>query len=36
MKMETEVRSHCSGSVLSISVNKGDAIQAEQTLMTVG
>ncbi len=36
MKMETEVRSHCSGSVLSITVNKGDAIQAEQTLMTVG
>jgi oxaloacetate decarboxylase alpha subunit len=36
MKMETEIRSSCSGSVLSITVNKGDAIQAEQTLMTVG
>lgn len=36
MKMETEIRSNCSGSVLSITVNKGDAIQAEQTLMTVG
>lgn len=36
MKMETEVRSQCTGLVQSISVNKGDAIQAEQTLMTVG
>jgi oxaloacetate decarboxylase alpha subunit len=36
MKMETEIRSSCSGSVLSITANKGDAIQAEQTLMTVG
>jgi oxaloacetate decarboxylase alpha subunit len=36
MKMETEIRSSCSGSVLSIAVKKGDAIQAEQTLMTVG
>ena len=36
MKMETEIRSSCSGSVLSITVNKGDTIQAEQTLMTVG
>jgi oxaloacetate decarboxylase alpha subunit len=36
MKMETEVRSQCSGLVQSISVNKGDALQAEQTLMMVG
>jgi oxaloacetate decarboxylase alpha subunit len=36
MKMETEIRSSCGGTVQSISVNKGDAIRAEQILMTVG
>ena len=36
MKMETEIRAHASGSVQSISVRKGDAIQADQSLMTIG
>jgi oxaloacetate decarboxylase alpha subunit len=36
MKMETEIRSHASGSVQSIAVKKGDAIRADQVLMTIG
>jgi oxaloacetate decarboxylase alpha subunit len=36
MKMETEIRSHTSGAVQSISVNRGDAIRADQVLMTIG
>ncbi|UCH38488.1 MAG: sodium-extruding oxaloacetate decarboxylase subunit alpha [Gammaproteobacteria bacterium] len=36
MKMETEVRANTSGSVQSIAVNKGDAIAADQLLMTIG
>jgi len=36
MKMETEIRSHVSGSVQSIAVNKGDAIKTDQLLMTIG
>ncbi|MFA9419515.1 MAG: sodium-extruding oxaloacetate decarboxylase subunit alpha [Gammaproteobacteria bacterium] len=35
MKMETEIRSTTSGSVQSISVNKGDSIRADQALMTI-
>jgi oxaloacetate decarboxylase alpha subunit len=36
MKMETEVRASVSGAVQSIAVNKGDAIAADQLLMTIG
>ena len=36
MKMETEVRANVGGSVQSIAVNKGDAIAADQLLMTIG
>ena len=36
MKMETEVRSDVSGSVQSIAINRGDAIRADQVLMTIG
>jgi oxaloacetate decarboxylase alpha subunit len=36
MKMETEIRSHTNGAVQSISVSKGDSIQADQVLMTIG
>ncbi len=36
MKMETEIRSSCSGAVQSIEISKGDAIRAEQVLMTIG
>ena len=36
MKMETEIRSNVSGSVQSIAVNRGDAIRADQVLMTIG
>jgi len=36
MKMETEIRTDVSGSVQSIAVNKGDAIRADQVLMTIG
>ena len=35
MKMETEIRSHCAGTVQSVLVNKGDAIQADQDLVHV-
>jgi len=35
MKMETEIRSTTSGSVQSITVNKGDSIRADQVLMTI-
>jgi len=36
MKMETEIRAHTSGKVQSIAVSKGEAIQADQSLMTIG
>ena len=36
MKMETEIRSSCSGAVQSIAINRGDAIRADQILMTIG
>jgi oxaloacetate decarboxylase alpha subunit len=36
MKMETEIRSDVNGSVQSIVVSKGDAIRADQVLMTIG
>ena len=36
MKMETEIRANASGKVLSVSVSKGDAISADQLLMTIG
>jgi oxaloacetate decarboxylase alpha subunit len=36
MKMETEIRAHASGSIQSISVSKGDAIQSDQSLMSIG
>jgi biotin carboxyl carrier protein len=36
MKMETEIRANTSGSIQSIAVNKGDAIQSDQSLMTIG
>ncbi len=35
MKMETEIRASAGGQVQSIAVNKGDAIQADQVLMTI-
>ena len=35
MKMETEIRSSCSGAVQSIAINRGDAIRADQVLMTI-
>jgi len=36
MKMETEICSNVSGPVRSIVVNRGDAIRADQILMTIG
>ena len=36
MKMETEVRANASGKIQSIAIKKGDAIQADQSLMTIG
>ncbi len=36
MKMETEIRASASGKIQSIAINKGDAIQADQSLMTIG
>ncbi|MDH3447576.1 MAG: sodium-extruding oxaloacetate decarboxylase subunit alpha [Gammaproteobacteria bacterium] len=36
MKMETEIRASASGTVQSIAVKKGDAIKADQSLMTIG
>ena len=36
MKMETEVRANASGTLQSIAVKKGDAIAADQLLMTIG
>jgi len=36
MKMETEIRTDVSGSVQSSAVNRGDAIRADQVLMTIG
>jgi oxaloacetate decarboxylase alpha subunit len=35
MKMETEIRSHTAGTVQTILVGKGDAIQADQDLVTL-
>jgi oxaloacetate decarboxylase alpha subunit len=36
MKMETEIRANASGTIRSIAVKKGDSIQSEQSLMTIG
>ncbi|MGQ8367397.1 sodium-extruding oxaloacetate decarboxylase subunit alpha [Glaciecola sp. 1036] len=36
MKMETEVRSTCSGTVQSISIKEGDTVQSGQALMAIG
>ena len=36
MKMETEIRASTSGTVQSIAVKKGDAIAADQFLLTIG
>jgi oxaloacetate decarboxylase alpha subunit len=36
MKMETEIRANTSGKIQSIAIKKGDAIQADQSLMTIG
>ncbi len=36
MKMETEIRASASGVVREIAINKGDAITADQLLMTIG
>ena len=36
MKMETEIRASAGGKVQSIAVKKGDAIAADQLLMTIG
>ena len=36
MKMETEVRASTGGTVQSVAVKKGDAIAADQLLMTIG
>ncbi|TDJ29855.1 MAG: oxaloacetate decarboxylase subunit alpha [Gammaproteobacteria bacterium] len=36
MKMETEIRSSCNGIVQSIAISRGDAIRADQVLMTIG
>ena len=36
MKMETEIRANASGKIQSIAIKKGDAIQADQSLMTIG
>lgn len=36
MKMETEIRSSCNGVVQSIAISRGDAIRADQVLMTIG
>jgi biotin carboxyl carrier protein len=34
--METEIRANASGTVQSIAVKKGDSIQSDQSLMTIG
>ena len=36
MKMETEIRANASGKIQSIEIKKGDAIQSDQSLMTIG
>jgi len=36
MKMETEIRANASGKIQAIAIKKGDAIQADQSLMTIG
>jgi len=36
MKMETEICANASGTVQSIAVKKGDSIQSDQSLMTIG
>ena len=36
MKMETEIRANTSGTIQSIAIKKGDSIQSDQSLMTIG
>jgi len=36
MKMETEIRANTNGTIQSISINKGDSIQSDQSLMVIG
>jgi oxaloacetate decarboxylase alpha subunit len=36
MKMETEIRANASGSIQSIAIKKGESIQSDQILMTIG
>ena len=36
MKMETEIRANASGTIQSIAIKKGDSIQSDQSLMTIG
>ena len=36
MKMETEIKSTCAGTVKSIEVSQGDKVEAGQVLATVG
>ena len=36
MKMETEIRANASGTILSVAIKKGDSIQSDQSLMTIG
>ncbi|MGH1462938.1 MAG: biotin/lipoyl-containing protein, partial [Neptuniibacter sp.] len=35
MKMETEVRAACAGTVSSVDVKEGDAVQVGDTLLTL-
>ena len=36
MKMETEIRANASGTIQSIAIKKGETIQSDQLLMTIG
>lgn len=36
MKMETEIRANASGTIQSIAIKKGETIQSDQILMTIG
>ena len=36
MKMETEIRANARGTIQSIAIKKGDSIQSDQSLMTIG
>ena len=36
MKMETEIRANASGTIQSIAIKKGESIQSDQILMTIG